>query len=79
MLFLFKTIAEPSVIMQKVNSSAIEKIGYQNNELFIKFITGKMYIYNGVPTNIYNKFINAESKGKFFINNIKDRYNYQKV
>jgi len=62
--------------LEKVNSSVISSIAYDNGTLIVKFVSGGLYAYSGVPYNIYDKFISAESKGKSFLENIKDRYNY---
>ncbi len=56
-----------------VESSHIEKIYYDKNtlSLIIKFKgdnelnIGSEYLYAGVPPSVYDKFLNAESKGEF--------------
>jgi hypothetical protein len=62
--------------MPPVNSSAIKFIDYDQDtrQLFITFKEGKPYTYYDVPEVVYQSFLNAASKGKFFQENIKDRY-----
>lgn len=60
----------------KVDSSMINEVSYDNGNLTILFKTGGEYVYSGVPENIYNSFISAPSKGRYFLSNIKNRYNY---
>ena len=63
---------------QNVQSSAIEKVQYNRvcniGYLLIQFKDGKPYSYVGVPRKIYDQFISSDSKGKFFKNNIIERY-----
>ena len=57
----------------KVESSNIKSVGYdpQTKELVVEFRGGQLYLYTGVPSIVYKKFLEAESKGRFFVNNIK--------
>ncbi len=65
----------------KVKSSNITSIDYNEKEqiLIIEFIGGGKYIYNKLPKDIYNSFIKAESKGKFFFKNIKGKFEFKKI
>ena len=62
--------------LEKVESSVISSIAYNNGTLIVKFVAGGLYAYSGAPFNIYDRFIKAESKGKCFLADIKDRYEY---
>ena len=59
-----------------VSSSNISSVGYDANSstLEIEFHSGGVYQYEGVPQSEYDVFIAADSKGKYFNANIKDRY-----
>lgn len=61
---------------QQVNSSAITQIGYDaNNEaLYVNLKNTGEYRYDNVPQNVYNDFMNSESKGSYFTQNIKSKY-----
>ena len=43
-------------------------------ELRVTFQSGKRYVYQGVPAEIYTAMRGAFSKGEFFNANIRDRY-----
>jgi len=57
----------------KVESSNVESIGYDEDSktLIVEFKSGSTYSYNGVPSIVYKKMLESESKGKFLNNNIK--------
>lgn len=67
----------------KVNSSTIAEIDREvikgNVYLKVVFVNGREYLYEGVTPQIYENFLKAESKGKFFHENINGRYNYSRV
>jgi hypothetical protein len=55
------------------NSSTIVEVEYHKEEqnLDVTFKAGKTYRYYGVPEEVYNEFIKAESLGKYLNANIK--------
>ncbi len=59
-----------------VESSAIATIGYskRRHALEIEFINGATYRYLDVPNSLYRKLIAAESKARFYDQNIRGRY-----
>ena len=63
----------------KVQSSTISEINYDGKLLTITFNNGSEYIYEGVSVKIYEDFSKAESKGKYFHENINHRYNYSRI
>lgn len=64
-----------------VNSSDLSSIGYNkdNQVLEIEFINGSIYRYFQVPLDMFTSLLNAGSHGKFFNQNIKDKYDYSKA
>ena len=72
-----------TTLLYKVQSSMIAAYGYDENEqnLYIKFNSGGTYKYEPVSEKVVNAFIAAESKGKYFLANIKDfaGYSYEQV
>ena len=48
------------------------------NELTIRFVTGKVYVYALVPAAVAGAFAAALSKGAFFNDHIRDRYPHRK-
>ena len=63
----------------KVQSSTISEINYDGKLLTITFNNGSEYVYEGVSVKIYEDFSKAESKGKYFHENINHRYNYSRI
>lgn len=61
---------------QTVDSSAIGTIGYSKrlHALEIEFVNGAIYRYFDVPSSLYRKLMAAESKARFYDNNIRGRY-----
>lgn len=66
-------------MIRLVTSSLIESVAYENGILTVYFNNGSIYVYVNVPENIVNDLLNAESKGRYFLNNIRDRYTYTRV
>ena len=58
---------------KKVESSVIASVGYdkERRDLMVEFKSGELYMYQGVPPIVYEKFLEAESKGSFFNSNVK--------
>lgn len=63
------------------DSSFISKIAYEAKafRLTIMFVDGAVFQYDGVPATVATEFATAPSKGRFFHNNIRDRYDSQKA
>jgi hypothetical protein len=59
-----------------VNSSTIRSIGYDARSaiLEIEFQSGTIYHYTGVPCDVYNGMMTADSKGRYFNAHIRDRF-----
>jgi hypothetical protein len=62
-------------------STAIRSLFYNSTrrELSVTFLTGRRYVYTDVPTDVYEAFKNAPSRGAFFNHEIRDRYDYREV
>ncbi len=58
--------------------SHIEATGYDpsKQELHIQFRGGVVYTYEKVPADVANKMERAESKGSFYMRNIRDVYRH---
>jgi KTSC domain len=70
------TREERSGRFQRVQSSTVRSVryGHDARALDITFVSGKTYRYLNVPLEVYVDFIDAESKGEFFNDNIKDSF-----
>ena len=64
-----------------VSSSNIASVGYDapTQTLQVEFVSGSLYQYFDVPQNVFEDFIEAGSKGKYFSAQIKGIYRYAKV
>lgn len=67
--------------MEPVESSNLEAVGYdeENSLLFIRFQKGGVYVYFKVPRNIYEALMAAPSKGRFFHQAIRGKYDYMRL
>lgn len=65
----------------QVDSTAIREIDYDDSheKLFVRFESGDRYVYVGVPGEVHRSFIEADSKGRFFAYEIRDRYPYNRL
>jgi hypothetical protein len=58
-----------------VQSDAIRSIGYDGQSILeIEFEDGAVYRYHGVPPDVHDAFMYADSKGKFFQQYLRDQY-----
>ena len=57
-------------------SSVIRRFDYrpENRELEVLFVTGRRYVYSGVPEEEARAFRSAFAKGVHFNRRIRDRY-----
>lgn len=64
-----------------VTSKNIQSIGYDadSHTLEVEFNSGGVYQYSSVPQEVYEGFIGADSKGRYFSANIKGVYSFSKA
>lgn len=64
-----------------VTSSAIVAINYNSDTLILRitFKDNSIYDYYEVPEIIAQQFLNAPSKGKYYAQYIKGRFNQQRI
>jgi hypothetical protein len=62
--------------LKKVNSSMVYAIGYDSKSktLEIIFRSGKTWIYQEVPNEVYKELVDAPSIGSYMRSNIIDCY-----
>jgi lysyl-tRNA synthetase class 2 len=65
--------------MVQVESEAVAEIDYDAGRsiLFVRFAHGGWYSYFAVPAHVHHAFVSAESHGRFFHEQIRDRYPYR--
>ena len=64
-----------------VDSTAISEIDYdpERAKSLARFISGERYVYVGVPGEVHRSFVEADSKGRFFQSQIRDRYPFNRL
>jgi hypothetical protein len=64
--------------LDPVESSMLAAIGYDENlkALVVLYNSGKAYQYLEVPPQIFQGLLNAESKGRYMLDNVIDHYPY---
>jgi len=64
-----------------VDSAAISEIAYDADraKLLVRFRSGERYVYVGVPHDVHRSFVEADSKGRFFQRQIRDRYPFNRL
>ena len=58
----------------EVDSRAMTSVGYLQGTLEIEFVDGDVYRYFLVPRRLFIELMQAESKGAFFNEWIRDRF-----
>lgn len=70
----------PTIQHHATRSSMISEVEYdeENKLLRLKFTKGGWYEYKDVPKEVYLELIGADSIGKYFLANIKNKYETEK-
>lgn len=64
-----------------VDSTNLEWVSYDEDakELYIQFRSGGLYVYYGVPKEIFDDLLKAGSKGRYHNLKIKWKFDYKKI
>lgn len=76
MFFVFAAAAA-DFDMQSVQSSLLDKVGYdpENHVLAVQMVySSDVYLYRDVPPSVFNGLLAADSKGTYYVKNIKDKF-----
>ncbi len=67
--------------MLPVSSSNIASIGYnvENQEVYVQFLNGSIYVYKGVPQHEFENLRDAPSLGSYLHRNYKNVYPYERI
>ena len=65
--------------LREVLSSNIRKVGYEDGDLIVEYLSGTKYRYKKVPKNLYEAMLESDSKGRFMNNSIKGKFDYEKI
>ena len=62
-------------------STVIRRFVYcpDSSELWVEFVTGRKYVYSGVPNEIPDAFRGAFAKGAYFNTRIRDQFPHREV
>jgi hypothetical protein len=65
----------------RVSSTNIRSIGYDeaSQALEVEFTSAGIYRYDSVPISLHQRFMAAQSKGRFFDSFVKDKYRTTKL
>lgn len=66
---------------KEVVSSNLKSIGYdeKNQILEVEFRNATIYQYKDVPVTVLDELMTAESKGKYFHDKIRERFEFTKI
>lgn len=75
------TLSEAPAIpdLKAVDSSNISHLGHDGSDTWIRFKSGGLYRYSGVPAQVHQDFVAADSKGSFFRQHLAGKYKHSKV
>jgi hypothetical protein len=68
--------------MPFVQSAALKAVSYDEARHALRATfrgTGKTYIYEGVPQELYDALLFSDSLGAFFNRHIRDRFRFREV
>ena len=62
-------------------STVIRRFVYDHSagELWVEFVTGRRYVYSGVPPQVAQAFGSAFAKGVYFNTRIRDRFPHREI
>ena len=66
---------------KSLDSSNIDGVHYdpQSQVMTVEFTNKSRHEYTGVPDDVHEDFLNADSAGRFFHSNIKGKYKSTKI
>jgi hypothetical protein len=67
--------------MPEVRSTAVQTIDYlpKARRLLVRFTSGERYAYDRASEDLYRRFLAAESKGRFFQDEVRGRLPYRRL
>lgn len=70
-----------TIVRQPVVSSFILSMGYDHIEqvLECEFANKKVFRYKGVPNDVFVHLMGSESKGRYFKQNIQNKYDTEEI
>lgn len=80
LIILAPALAKP-IQRVAVASTNLKSVGFdpKTKTLEVEFIHGGVYRYYEVPAEIHSGLINAESKGKYFQTNVRQKFRFERI
>ena len=71
----------PDMDWQPLESKLLTSSAYDDGKhiLYLRFRSGGVYRYFGFPEEQYREFLDAESRGRYFLSNIRNRFPYERL
>ena len=75
-----RLVAEALPRLLPVESSSIDAVGYDpdSHRLYVRFRSGRTYVYYDVVKRVFDDLLAADSKGRFLNAEIKGAYDYRR-
>lgn len=75
-LYEWNNVGRQAMDMIRVSSAAITAVGYDpaTMRMRIRFVQGETYDFCRVPTQVFQGLLDARSKGSYYNDHIRDRY-----
>jgi KTSC domain len=66
---------------QPLDSRMLAAVAYvpKTATLYLRFRSGEIYAYFDFPEALYQEFLQAESRGRYFLSHIRGRFRYQRI
>jgi hypothetical protein len=70
-----------AILRVPLDSSALASVVYlpQSRELDVEFRSGEFHRYSDVPPQTYTQLLEAESKGRYYNFNIRNRFLFRRL
>jgi hypothetical protein len=64
-----------------LESKLLTAVAYaaENHVLYLRFRSGDVYRYFDFPPELYRDFLDADSKGRFFLSEIRNHLHYDRL
>jgi KTSC domain len=62
-----------------ISSSNVKSIGYQAGTLAVEFRNGAIYHYAGVPADVHQALMAAQSKGSYIAVHLRDKFKAMRI
>ena len=71
----------PDMDWQPFESKLLTSSAYDDGKhiLYLRFRSGEVYRYFGFPEEQYREFLDAESRGRYFLSYIRNRFRYERL